>query len=553
MGLTNYIACLLLVFQSFSLLSQRGPFQYSIVFSDKSNSGYSIDRPDEFLSERSIERRKNQNIPIEESDLPISPTYIDSILKVNSITYLTKSRWFNQLIVSVKDTSVLAKVRRYSFIQSIDKLPGNTEKSGKLVNKELEVEEGEALSIKKLEYGNGSNQIEMLNGKFLHENGFMGQGVLIGVIDAGYTKANELKAFDKLWNEKRVIGYYDFVDNDNTVFEKSNHGTYVLSTMAAYLPGELIGTAPEASYLLLRSEDAGAEYLAEEYFWVAAAEYADSMGADVLNTSLGYTTFDDNEQDHTYADLDGNTTFITRGADKAASKGILVINSAGNSGNGDWFYIGAPADGDSVLAIGAVNPESEYASFSSKGPSFDQRVKPNVAAQGSNAVIASFEGGTRTGNGTSFSSPILTGMAACLWQAFPSFGNMDILHTIEASANQFNNPDAFIGYGIPDFTLAYFRLFEKRTQDRITDDLIKVVPNPFRDRLYLYLYAATNQQVEIQIHDMMGRTVYEGEQTFTSGEENLINIQDVSTLSAGMYLLQVKMNEKTWTDKLIKQ
>lgn len=547
-NLSFLVLCLLVFFGQ-----AQPPLNYAITFSDKANSSFSIDHPEAFLSSRAIERRQKQNIPVTFSDLPITPMYKDSVLKVKSIRFLSQSKWFNTLFVEIQDTSVLVKLSLYPFIASIERLPGTADKKAAEVRKKLEILEGNEEGLTAADYGRGYNQIAMLNGTFLHGLGYSGQNMLIAVIDAGFTGAPEMPALSRLWKEGRVLATYDFVAKQQDVFDHGTHGTYVLSTMAAWQPGTLIGTAPEASYLLLRSEDGGGEYLAEEYFWVAAAEMADSAGADVVNTSLGYSTFDDADQDHAYADMDGNTTFITRGADMAASKGMLVINSAGNSGNADWYYITAPADGDSVLTVGAVGPDRQYASFSSKGPSYDGRIKPNVAAQGSSAVFAGLEGGAFSGSGTSFSSPILAGMAACLWQAHPEASNMDIYRAIEASGDHFLTPDPFTGHGIPDFGLAHLKLLNIKEKYLKEGIVLAALPNPFSGRLYVYLGTRSAENAEITLTDMAGRKVYERDHGLRADEEQLINLGDLSFLPAGVYLLRVETGNGVRVEKVVKQ
>jgi hypothetical protein len=297
----------------------------------------------------------------------------------------------------------------------------------------------------------------MLNGIALHDLGYDGMGMTIAVLDAGFTNTNTIPAFSYLWNNNRILGYKDFVSPQApNLFSSHTHGTSVLSTMGAYLPGDMVGTAPQASYWLLRSEDGATEYLVEELNWVSAAEFADSVGADIINSSLGYTTFDNPAQDHTYQDMNGNTTPVTIGADKAVSKGMIVVNSAGNSGGSSWQYIGAPADGDSVFSIGAVNSIGAYVSFSSTGPTSDGRTKPDVVAQGSGTtIINAGTGNVSTGSGTSFSSPVTAGMVSCLWQAHPNRRNTEILEAIRQSGSLAGNPDQQLGWGIPNYLTAH--------------------------------------------------------------------------------------------------
>ena len=453
---------------SFVAFSQVAPDKYQVRFTDKNNSPYSIDNPLEFLSQRAIDRRANQNIPIVENDLPVNPGYIDSIASTG-VTILNVSKWMNSVTIYTTDQNALDAISAFPFVQSTGKnssfktLP-KKEKSNKpfFENESFgeKTESNRQVSNKGIQgvydYGTALNQIQMLNGDSLHDLGYDGAGMLIAVLDAGFLNVNSLSVFDSLWINGQILGSRDFVDPQSpNIFGSHYHGCMVLSTMGANLPGEMVGTAPQADYWLIRTEDADTEYLIEELNWVSGAEFADSLGADVINSSLGYTIFDDSNQDHTYEDMDGNTTPITIGADIAASKGILVCNSAGNSGNDSWHYIGAPADGDSVFSIGAVNGSGVYTYFSSTGPTYDGRIKPNVVAKGQGTTIVNpWTGAIYTGNGTSFSSPVTAGMVACLWQANPGKSNIEIMEAIQQSASQANNPDSLLGYGIPNYMVA---------------------------------------------------------------------------------------------------
>ncbi|MFH1321484.1 MAG: S8 family serine peptidase [Bacteroidota bacterium] len=447
---------------NFQSSAQTYPSKYWIQFTDKNNSPFSISDPAAFLSQRAIDRRTVQNIPIELNDLPVNPAYIDSV-RSTGVSILNRSKWFNAVTIDTtgtNDTLVLDKIQSFSFVTQMDTVG---KWKGPLLSDvgvdKWEIENSTIAPVfsslsEDTDYGQSLNQIAMIGGDILHAHGYRGEGIIIAVLDAGFRNADIIPAFDSLRANDQIIGTWDFVNREVNVFGYHSHGTWVLSTMAANLPGQIVGTAPKARYWLLRTEDGDSEYVIEEDNWVAGAEFADSAGADVFNTSLGYTTFNDSTQDHTYADMDGNTTRITIGADIAASKGILVVNAAGNEGSSSWHYIVAAADGDSVLAVGAVDADGNYAGFSSAGPSFDGRIKPNVAAQGSNTVCAGIYGGITMLSGTSVASPIISGMAACLWQANPGATNMQVFDAIQQSASQYQNPDYLLGYGIPFFTAA---------------------------------------------------------------------------------------------------
>jgi serine protease AprX len=396
----------------------------------------------------------------------------------------------------------------------------------------------------------------MLNGDALHEMGYRGQGKVIAVLDGGFYHVNTLAVFDSLWQNNQILGTRDFVNGGEVAFDGATHGTMVLSLMGANYSGQLIGTAPKASYWLFISEDVNSEYIVEEYNWVSAAEFADSVGADVINSSLGYTEFDDPVQNHTYANMDGNTCPSTIGADMAAKKGILVCNSLGNSGPEPWYYLGAPSDGDSVLGIGAVDSEGNYAWFSSHGPSYDGRVKPDVAAQGANPFFVDPYTGeiSNSGSGTSFSSPIMAGAATCLWQANPSFNNMQIADAIRRSASQYTSPDDLLGYGIPDFLLAnsILTVVDGPVAENST---MKIYPNPFNDGFSIEAWshgamvAGTNQGT-IEISDITGRMVLS--QKVSGDNSGTIRIDGLNLAPKGMYFVKVNLNGQLYQQKIVK-
>jgi subtilisin family serine protease len=402
-------------------------------------------------------------------------------------------------------------------------------------------------------YGNANVQIEMLNGDKLHNMGFQGQGVTVAVLDAGFYRADQIAFFDSLRNSGRVLGTHDFVQGGTSVFEDNSHGLSVLSTMAGYVPGVFVGTAPKASYWLLRTEDADSENLIEEDNWVRGAEFADSVGAQIINSSLGYTVFDDSSASHTYSELNGNTTRISIGADIAASKGILVINSAGNSGADPWKYVGAPADADSVLSIGAVDAERNYASFSSQGPTSDGRIKPNVSAMGELSWVITSSGMPGKSNGTSFSSPILAGMAACLWQAHPEAKSMEVFKAIEQSGDQYATPDEKKGFGIPDFLIAHSILSQLKLNKEVQDSLVNVYPNPFIEGVTIEFFSTKEQDVQVKIFKLSGKQIAEESVHVYPYINNLLQLEKVKRLSAGQYLVSLSTSSNTFKRQVIKR
>ncbi len=536
--------------------------RYWIQFRDKAESPYSITEPSQFLSAKALERRSKQGIAIVENDLPVNPNYVAQVAAITGVEVLNRSKWFNAITIQTSDSLAAVAVSNLPFVlQSKQtgrrKMPTNSDYFLNDLSKLIT--EAQAKDAAKLEkpdegnyYGKGQKQITMLAGQKLHALGFQGQGITIAVLDAGFYRVNEFSYFEKLRNEGRLLGTRDFVDGGNAVFEDNSHGLSVLSTMASYKVGDFVGTAPAANYWLLRSENAATEYINEEDNWARAAEFADSVGVDIINSSLGYTVFDDVNTSHNYSQLDGKTTRITIAADIAASKGMLIVNSAGNSGNDAWLHIGAPADADSVLTIGATDSLGVYASFSSIGPSADGRIKPNVTAMGERAQIVSSGGTVAPSNGTSFSAPIVCGMAACLWQAHPESSAMQIFKAIEQSASQFDSPDDKKGFGIPDFLRAHEILAQSKLTGSETDSIINVYPNPFIEGVTLEFYSTVEQNIKVSIFKLNGKRVEEESHVVYPHANNTIHLDHVKKLGAGIYNITIQTPQKTFTRKVVK-
>jgi serine protease AprX len=522
------------------LFGQVAPNKYRIYLKDKNHNQFSIEHPEEFLSEKSINRRLKQEINIVENDLPVSQYYIDS-LKNLGFTVLNTSKWLNTVTVYSTNPLLIDELGKVEFVKSVQKLSSSVKKET-IESTSQSIIQYSANSDNSLNYGESGNQIRLHNGHILHQSGYQGQGITIAVIDAGFYNADLLPAFDSLKTNNQILATFDFVDKGISVYEDNNHGMNVLSIIGGNIPGKLIGSAPKANFLLLRSEDVFSEYSVEEDNWAAAAEFADSAGADIINTSLGYSVFDNPAQNYTYLNMDGNTAFVTKAADLAASKGMIVVVSAGNQGNDAWRYISAPADGDSVLAVGAVNIYASYAEFSSRGPSSDGRVKPNVAAVGYQTILQDISGQVSKGNGTSFSAPIISGLAACLWQALPDLTNMEIIARIEQSSHQFSNPDYKLGYGIPDFAKA--ASLTNILTEGIGNFHFEAYPNPFKDQFTIFFNnnKSHSPKLKIEIYNVLGEKVFN---KYFSNSNNIITINNLNNLPEGIYIIAVTSNGNT--------
>ncbi len=460
MKLSALSVLFLLIINSVFAQTEVYPNYYAVYFTDKNNCGYDINNPEEFLSPKAIERRKKFDIPITEQDLPVTQKYVDS-LKSLGFKIIEVSKWLNCAIVTDTDSLALQNLKTLSFVSPKPApLPKNYTYK-KLKRKKVKIKK---ILEDKYDYGQAENQVKMLDINQLHSMGFDGKGVTIAILDAGFWNADKISFFDSLWATHRILGWYDFVDQDTSLFNTGEHGTMVLSTIAAYKNGEYVGTAPQASFYLFRTENEFSEYPIEEYNYVCAAEKADSLGVDLIHSSLGYTDFDDNKMSYSYKDINGNTAISTIGADIAASKGIIVTVSAGNEGDNKWRYISAPADADSVLSVGAVDPNGRYAYFSSVGPTYDGRIKPDVMAEGLSVMVVGRKDYVKFSAGTSFSGPIMAGCMACLRQAFPNNTNIELMNAVRQTASYAKKPNNFYGYGIPDFYKAYLLLMKQNSK-----------------------------------------------------------------------------------------
>lgn len=516
-----------------------------VYFTDKPDATYYLANPTEMLTDRAIERRENHGVAIDEIDVPISDIYVSQIEDATGITVMAQSKWLNAVHVqgsgsSINNLNSLAFVSEITFANSsITTMSSNIPESEyRTVNKWGD------LSLTSFDYGIAENQITMLNADFLHENDFTGEGMLIAVIDSGFENVNTMSAFARIRNNGQILGTYNFVSDEENVYIDHHHGTMVLSTIAGYVAGEFAGTAPDADFYLFVSEDASQEIILEESLWVEAAEEADRLGVDVINTSLGYSLFDNPNHDHTYADMDGNTTFISKGAEIACSRGIIVVNSAGNSGSSEWHYITAPADAESVLTIGAVYADESITGFSSWGPSSDGRVKPDVCAQGGDSAIINTSGELIFGNGTSFSSPIMCGATTCFWQAFPELTGEEIRQAIKESADRYTSPHDQYGYGIPDFESAYTTIIGVNELDNFNFK-ISIYPNPNTSKTLFIDNFNSSKEMAINIIDLAGKVVLS---TTTKKTNSKI---DISKLKSGIYLLQLSSSNLSIGRKLI--
>ena len=543
-------------------------FKYLLHLKDKRNNGFSLSEPAAFLSEKAIQRRFKQHIKIDSTDLPITSTYVDSLLAIPTLRILNKSRWFNQLLISITDTAVLQNVQSLSFVLSSE--PVNNQQSIKIpgpvsVNKEEAITS--ILRTNRLNsvagvtsyynYGFSFSQIHIHHGDYLHDLGYHGESMTIAILDNGFNNYLTNPAFDSLRLNHRILGSYDFVNQKISVNEEGVHGAFCFSILSSNLPEVFVGSAPASEYWLFKTEDDSSESPVEEQNWIAAAEFADSVGVDLISTSLGYAYFDDPKYDLNYLQRNGHNALISQAANLAVTKGMIVTAAAGNDGtqNSERKYLSCPADGDSVYAAGAVDISNQIGNFSSWGPNGSGQVKPDGVSLGVGTRFIGTDGNLNSGNGTSFATPNLAGLIICLWQAFPEFSAHDILMTVRQSSDKFASPDIHYGYGLPDFEKAYQTLLSKRmgiTNTLAGNEWILAYPVPFHNTIHILIKPVVAGTATLQLMDISGKNIQTKTFPIEANLAQLVEFDINQALSKGTYFLWYIDSQRAKTLKLLK-
>lgn len=550
----SFFLLLFILFGLSSKAQSRFPGMYLVSFTDKNQSPFSISKPAQFLSERAILRRINAEIDIIEQDLPVNPFYIDSIEDYSAQASFS-SRWLNAVLVRMDDSLKLENIKLLTFVDSVAYMaplkPIKKKKSSKYHVKRVET--GMQVVSDNMDYGESYNQLDLIGLLDLHKMGFHGEGVQIAVLDNGFKGMGGMTVFDDFFDNGQLLGTKEIANPGGDVFKAGNHGTYVMTTMAAFQEGVLVGSAPGALYWLIHTEDNDYEYPIEEFNWAVGAEFADSAGVDIITSSLIYSTFDDTLLDHNHNQLDGKTAIISRIAQIATEKGILVFNSAGNDAQKAWHKIAFPADAKDVMTIGAVTQQGVYALFSSLGYTADKRVKPDVVAVGQAVKSISPNTGKIVEiNGTSFSNPSIAGATAILKQANPSASTNEIRDAIRQSASQYQYPDSLLGYGIPNFYLAHVLLNNDNIPEIKEGEGFTLMPNPYLSDLFILFNISDSQQVDIQIVDLSGKVIWEDLNIPCTPGINLKRLENVDNFAQGTYLVVMRVGGKTYTKKLVK-
>lgn len=549
--MVSYKRILLLIFLiPFGLFAQDG--HYMVFFKDKANTPFTVDQPSAFLSERSLARRAKSGASVSLQDLPVNPAYVQGIKDLNVLTYYT-SKWMNALLVEARQSDMTA-IAALPFVDSISFVaPARNLSSARVEDVENTKFRLNLSSIGQLfSSQNIDDQLNMHGIKQMHENGFSGEGIIIGVFDDGFRGYADISSYNHLTQNNKILDTYDFAIHQTNVNVGFSHGVQVFSIIAANTPGLLVGAAPNADFVLFVTEDSRWETRLEEYNWLFAAERADSIGVDVINTSLGYSNgMTVSSMNYTTAQMDGKTSVISRAAEIAFSKGMFMVNSAGNYGNSSWGIIATPADAPNVLAVGAVNSASSIAGFSSRGPNAGGQLKPDVSALGNGTFLLRNNGTRGTSTGTSFSSPVIAGFVANLWQEFPWLSNAQLLDVIRKSGDRFENPNNDYGYGIPDYERA--RSIIITSTDQVKDNGILLFPNPAFDRVTVSTgpIFRKNSNVEISIVDLQGKIL--NRESFFSENGSVIAELDISTLQKGFYLVNLSNGAKNLSLRLIRK
>ena len=538
-GMIAFTLLLVNSFNSIDCQEVTYNFFYRIYFKDKGTNNINNFSSKDLLSEKAVKRREKAGIPVpDQRDIPVFSGYIDQITALGFKLHCT-SRWMNTAVfktVAMADVNALLKL---SFVREVKTVKNTSRKSDSY----------DKLSFKTdLENLPPFDQpLLMLNGRTIHNSGLNGKGILIAVLDGGFSNTDKISSLDGLRSRNGIKGTFDFVEKEEFVYGFHNHGTAVLSVLAGYIPESIEGTAQGADFWLLRSEDTRSEFPVEEDFWAAAAEFADSLGADIISSSLGYCTFDDPLMDYKFSDLDGNRTFVTQAADIAASKGILVVNSAGNERNKIWIRIIAPSDGDSVMAIGAVDGYGTISAFSSAGPSFDRQIKPDVVSQGVSVPVQVQASIIDRSSGTSFSCPIISGMCACVMQAVPAAVNSEIISAMHSASDRFLKPDSLYGYGIPDIAEVINRLQDKYIRKPGSGS--EISPNPFNNELKV-TFREVPGQLRVEIYDLNGRLVMKKD--YRDYISRTFDLDEFPDLRNGIYFVRLITRDGIFTHKVIK-
>ena len=507
-----------------------------IYFKDKPNASSFLANPLSELTQKAIDRRTNLGIAITAQDAPIESSYIQNIQNLG-FTVNDQSKWLNGVAVNATSTQI-AQLQAEPYVLKVESFVKNNS-AGKTAKKEKFPKN---LSSKiSFNYGNSLAQIEQVNLRTLHVQGFTGTGVSIAVIDTGFPTVNTGSAFARMRNNGQIKDVYNFISKNTDVYNTSlnNHGTNCLGIIGGYLDGTFVGAAPDADFYLYATEDGTKEIPEEELYWIQAAEEADRKGVDIISTSLGYGDFfDDARYNYSYSQMNGTTSFIARGAQIASEKGIIVVVAAGNEGNLTWKYIVTPADNEKVFTIGGVDSTGNPSVFTSFGPNSAGKVKPDASARATSTYFA-YNNGAYPGNGTSYATPLSAGGIACLLQALPKTTNREtIKNNLRQTASLAPNYTDQLGYGILNFGQVLSSFL--KTNEFYSQNKAIVYPIPAKNEINI---STTEKLKNISVYNSLGQFLF-------NSNASKINVEK---LEKGIYFIKITTEKGELVEKFIKE
>lgn len=543
--------CVGLLLSASQLHAQTAQYAFRINFKDKQGSP-ALSSPLVFLSQRALDRRAAQGISLDSTDQPVAPAYVNDVVATTTGKFHSASKWMNSIVILLTDSSKILTIQSKPYITGITYVGYFSTGLHKISGNTTEPLQTPTPAGSASYYGAAYDQTVLVNGPYLHDRGYKGKGKLIALLDEGFFGVNTAPAFDSMIKAGRVLDTWNFVYASGDVYSAYNHGTGCLSTTAGNLPGTYVGSAPEASYALYVTEYSFADYPVEMDDMAAATERADSLGADIVSSSLGYNTFSGAFPDLVHSDIDGKTTVAAKAANMASAKGMLFVITAGNEGGNTWNSILTPGDADSALTVGNVNNAKDPASNSGYGPNAAGRIKPDVCMKGNPASVMFTSATPGSSSGTSFATPQLAGWAACLWQSNPGSTPYQVREAIRKSAHMYTTPGNHIGYGVPDFYRASELLNVKQVPETIsTDNWVNVAPNPTTQTLQIELLMNASAPVSLTVIDASGKEIYTDTRNTKTGKQNIAIT--IPGISKGVYFLKAITGDKQRVVRFIQQ
>ncbi|GBL35987.1 hypothetical protein EMGBS15_15820 [Filimonas sp.] len=512
-----------------------------------------------FLTQKSLDRRSKQGLTLDSTDLPVVPAYINQVMtSASGVLLHNVSKWFNQIVVITIDSTKVTDIAALPMVESVKlvaRYPNGVYKRSANPSPEKYAEvmpiEGKRTRPGSSYYGLAYQQINIMHGDYLHDNGFKGEGMDIAVFDVNFRYTNTCNAFDSLSANNQIKDVFNFAKDTAYVYSTAiavEHGMNVLGCMAGNIPGTYVGTAPNANFYLYITEDWLTEQPIEEDNWLSAAERADSLGVYLVNSSLGYNIYTDlPSASYTYTDMNGQNSLIARAANKAVSKGIFIVNAQGNEGASAWHYMLTPADADSVYSVGSVDGSGLWAG-SGYGPTFDGRIKPDGCAMGKSSMLIGGNCLPGTSNGSSFASPMLCGSIACLWQSTPSLTAFQLRRIVRMCSDHYTNPNNTIGYGVPNFELAH-SILTGTSEVRNIDFTFSFYPNPCDGHFTVRSYDPSIENVAYSLYDLSGKLIYRSEKLSNAN----FSSDALEQVAAGEYVLLISTFSKTYSTRIMRK